>query len=166
VLDYTLVSPRATYRMPTPRDVPAIVRLAQAFHREIGRREELPAEHVMATLGEMERNRERGSLYVFERDGEAAGYAILVPSWSNELGGMVVAVDEIYVAPAHRRKGVAGDFLGLLVKVAPQGVAAIQVEVDRSNRAAVGLYKALGYRDTGRRVLTAPVGPALQDHGP
>ncbi len=158
MFDYTLVSPRATYRMPTPRDVPRLVALVQAFHRETGRGAEIPAANVLATIETLGGSRDRGSLYVFEREGELAGYAILLLAWSNELGGTVVAVDEIYVAPAHRRQGVAADFLGLLAKVAPRGVAAIQVEVDRANRAAVSVYRAGGFKDTGRQVWSAPVG--------
>lgn len=157
MLDYTLVSTKATYRMPTPRDLPGLVRLVQAFYRELQRVLEISAERVVATVGELSRNKEKGSVFVFERDGDLAGYAILATSWSNELGGTVLAVDEIYVEPAQRRQGIASDFLGLLRKVVPDDVKAIQLEVDRSNRPALALYRKLGFVNTGRSVLSVAV---------
>jgi ribosomal protein S18 acetylase RimI-like enzyme len=161
MLDYTLVSPKATYRMPTPRDMPALVKLMQAFSREEpGSTEpggELPAERALATVAELSRSRDRGSLFVFEREGALAGYAILILYWSNELGGTVLAVDELYVEPGQRRQGIASDFLALLGKVAPQGVVSIQLEVNRANRRGLGLCRKLGFQDTGRQVISLPI---------
>jgi ribosomal protein S18 acetylase RimI-like enzyme len=157
MLDYTLVSTKATYRMPTPRDLPRLVRLVQAFYREDQRGAEKPAEQVLATVSELGRSKEKGSVFVFERDGELAGYAILVYSWSNELGGTVLSVDELYIDPALRRQGIASDFLGLLRKVVPEGIKAIQLEVSRSNRPALALYRTLGFQDTGRQVHSLPI---------
>ncbi len=157
MLDYTLVSTKATYRMPTPRDLPGLVRLVQAFHREHERGAEITADQVLATVAALSRYKEKGSFFVFEREGEMAGYAILVTSWSNELGGTVLSIDELFVDPAHRRRGVASDFLGLLRKVAPADVKAIQLEVSRANRPALALYRKLGFQDTGRQVFSLPV---------
>ena len=158
MLDYTLVSPKATYRMPTPRDLPGLLRLVQAFHAESQRGTEMTTDQVLATVGEMSRHKEKGSFFVFESKGEMAGYAILVTRWSNELGGTVLAVDELFVDPAHRRRGVAGDFLGLLKKVVPADVKAIRLEAGRASKPALALCRKLGFQDTGRQVFSLTVG--------
>ncbi len=173
MLDYTLVSPLATYRMPTPRDMPGLVRLVQAFYREDAGAspgpEQMTAERVLATVNELAKNKQRGSVFVFERDGELAGYAIIIPYWSNELGGTVLVVDELFVAPGSRGQRIASDFLGLLSRVAPPGTAAIQLEVSAAHRRALGLYRKLGFRDSGRQVYTLPVvkaGPGARPGAP
>ncbi len=179
MLDYTLVSPLATYRMPTPRDLPGLVSLVQAFYREDAGAspgpEQMTPERVLATVNMLAKNKDRGSLFVFERgaqrgaergaerNGALVGYAIIIQYWSNELGGMALVVDELYVEPGSRGHGIASDFLGLLSRVAPPGTAAIQLEVSAAHRRALGLYRKLGFRDSGRQVYTLPVvkaGPA------
>ncbi len=159
MLDYTLVSAKATYRMPTPRDLPGLVRLVQAYYREDQRGAEIPAEQVLATVQELDRNKTKGSVFIFERGGEAIGYAIVIPYWSNEQGGTILAIDELYVEPGHRQQGIASDFLTLLAKVVPQGVAALQLEVNPSNREALSLYRRLGFEDSGRRILYRALKP-------
>jgi ribosomal protein S18 acetylase RimI-like enzyme len=156
MLDYTLVSTRATYRMPTPRDLPALVGLVQALYREDQPGAEITIEKVLTTVRELDRDHTKGSMFVFEREGLLAGYAILVPYWSNELGGTILIIDELYVEPAQRRKGIASEFLTLVRKVAPSTVRALQLEVNRGNRAALAFYRKLGFRDQGRRVLSMP----------
>ena len=159
MLDYTLVSAKATYRMPTPRDLPALLAMVQAFYRECQRQPGIPAEQVLATVRELGAHKDRGSVFVFESQGEPAGYAILIQCWSNELGGNVLVVDELFVDPRFRDKGIATDFLGLLRKVAPEGTRAIQVEAHRSHRRAQALYRRLGFCDTGRQVWSAAPDP-------
>jgi GNAT superfamily N-acetyltransferase len=155
MLDYTLVSARATYRMPAPRDLPALVGLVQAFSRELGLAAATP-EKVLTTVRELERNKHKGSLFVFEREGNLAGYAILILYWSNELGGTVLVVDELYVEPGQRAQGLAGDFIALVERVAPPDVVAIQVEARRGDRTANSFYRGLGFQETGRQVLSLP----------
>jgi ribosomal protein S18 acetylase RimI-like enzyme len=157
MLDYTLVSAKATYRMPTPRDVPGLVQLVQAFYREDAAAIPMPAEKVMATVAALGQSRDRGSLFVFECEGMLAGYAILVLYWSNELGGTVIVIDELYVEPGHRNRGIATDFIGLLTKVAPPEVVGLQLEVTPSRRRGLGLYRRLGFTETGRRILSLPI---------
>jgi GNAT superfamily N-acetyltransferase len=153
MLDYTLVSAKATYRMPAPRDLPALVRMVQALYREEGMEAEASPETVLATVREFEKDKQRGSLFVFERELELAGYAVLTMSWGSQLGGTVLSVDELYVQPAQRSQGLAADFVGLLGKVAPPDVMAIQVAARRGDRVSSSLYRGLGFQETGRQIL-------------
>jgi ribosomal protein S18 acetylase RimI-like enzyme len=159
MLDYTLVSAKATYRMPEPRDLADLVGLVQAYYREDQRGTEMSADQVLTTVRELGASKEKGSVFVFERDGLLIGYALLIRYWSNELGGTVLVVDELYVVPSQRRQGIASDFLALLGKVAPAGTVALQLEVNRANRRALALYRKLGFRDCGRQVLSLPLSP-------
>ena len=153
MLDYTLVTPKATYRMLTPRDMPAFLRLVQAYYREDLPGAQVTPEKLMATLKTLGPRKDKGSVLVFERDEALVGYCILINYWSNEYSGTVVAVDELYVIPEQRGQGIAGDFLTLLHKVAPQGCAAIQLEVNATNKKALSLYRNMGFKESGRIVM-------------
>jgi hypothetical protein len=158
MLDYTLVSAKATYRLLTPQDVPIFLRLAQAAWAE---RQDLPPfdpQRVLATVKELQPARGKGTVYVFEREQRLAGFCFLVNCWSSAECGTVIVADELYVQPELRHLDLAGDFLLLLAKVAPQGSTSIRVELSgsrpRDRRASAAAYTKLGFSRSGRDVLS------------
>ena len=154
MLDYTLVTTKATYRLVTPVDLPGLFALAAACCQE-EHRGEAARERMAATVQELSRHKQKGSVLVFERGELLVGYCILIPSWSNEEGGTVISVDELYVAPAHRPHGLEEDFIALLRKVAPQDCVGIRVALSRGARGKAATYRRLGFRESGQSVMTA-----------
>ena len=68
----------------------------------------------------------------------------------------------IGVAPEARRRGVGGRLMRDVISRLPAyGAAALFLEVDEGNDAALGLYATLGFRQVGRResYYRAPGGP-------
>ena len=157
MLDYNLVSSLATYRMPVPEDIPALVDLVERFHAETRSGREVGQPGVLATLKELNQHRRSGSWFVFEKDEEVIGYCLIANRWSNGLGGIVLHVDELYVRPGRRGRGVATEFLGLLAKVAPGDAAAIRFELPAENRRAHGLLRRLGFLEVKGRVMSRPL---------
>ncbi len=152
MLDYTLVSTRATYRMLQQTDIAAFLALVTRCHAKGPQSLPTPQERILATFRELQRNKDRGTLFVFEREQALVGYCILVTTWSNRLGGIVLSVDELYVDPLSD-PDLAADFLQLIAKVAPAEVRAIQVTVDAKDRRARDAYRKLGFRDPGQVML-------------
>jgi GNAT superfamily N-acetyltransferase len=157
MLDYTLVSTLATYRLLTPRDMPGFITMVRTRYNEEMPESPIPAEQVIATVRELEHNRDRGTVFIFDREESLVGYCILVNYWSNEYGGTVLCVDELYVTPGQRGQGIASDFLNLIAKVAPEGCRAMQLEVKTRNRKAMGFYRKLGFEDVRRTILSRPI---------
>lgn len=157
MLDYNLVSSVAVYRMPTPDDIPMLVELVQRFHAETRSGREVGRAEVEATLKELNAHRRSGSWFVFERDEEVVGYCLIANRWSNGLGGTVLRVDELYVRPGRRGRGIASDFLGLLAKVAPPGAAAIEIVLPAARRRSRGLLDRLGYLEQPGRTMSRPL---------
>ena len=76
-------------------------------------------------------------------DGVVAGYSLLVFFWSNEYGGNILCVDELYVRKEYRNKGLASGFLEYLQSAYEN--AAIAVETTPSNGGAEKMYARLGF---------------------
>lgn len=157
MLDYNLVSSLATYRMPKPEDVPTLLDLVERFHAEMRSGREVGQAQVLATLKELNQHRRSGSWFLFEMDEEVIGYCLIANRWSNGQGGTVLHVDELYVRPGRRGRGVATDFLGLLAKVAPGDAAEIRFELPTENRRAQGLLRRLGFEATKGSVMRRPL---------
>jgi GNAT superfamily N-acetyltransferase len=156
MLDYNLVTSKASYKVATERDVAVLSRLVKAFYAETpyGRRSEGVME---ATVRELSRHKEKGTVFVFEKGEDVVGYAIIINCWSNELGGTILMLDELYVVPGERSGGIAGDFIDLLAKVAPKDVVAMQLEADASNRRLARFYKKHGFEAVKCLVMTRPL---------
>ena len=158
MLDYTLVTTKATYRLVTPVDLPGLVKLATSCYQEERRGEGMAPERIITTVRELDRHKLKGSVLVFEKDEFLVGYCILIPSWSNERGGTIISVDELYVVPSHREHGIEEDFIALLKKVAPQDCVGIRVELGRGARKRAEIYRKLGFRESGHSVMSCPTG--------
>jgi ribosomal protein S18 acetylase RimI-like enzyme len=107
------------------------------------------AAQVRVTLERFRREPVRGCALVLEVDGARAGYALLVSFWSNELGGEICTIDELYVAPAHRSRRYGTRLIESLIAGGslwfPSAVA-LELEVSPDNPRASALYERLGFR--------------------
>jgi GNAT superfamily N-acetyltransferase len=76
------------------------------------------------------------------------GYALITSYWSNEEGGNVVVLDEIYINPIDRAKGYAQIFLSWLEENFSDYIA-ITLEVLANNKRACAFYEKVGFVPDG-----------------
>ena len=104
---------------------------------------------VRRTLVELSANPVRGQAVVLEYDGMVCGYALLISYWSNELGGEVCSIDELFVEPSLRGKGFATQLITRLQSpqnnLWPARVVAVTVETHRTNTRTRDFYERLGF---------------------
>lgn len=88
--------------------------------------------------------------FMFRSDDKKEGYgfALLALTYSNEAGGIVVWLEEIYVKPEHRCKGITGEFFKFIEKEYAD-VARIRLETEPDNERAVRLYERNGFTKLG-----------------
>ena len=116
-----------------------------AFHQEDA--VEQSDEGREAALRPLLEGSPHGAVYIIGPVRAPIGYIIVSFGWSIELGGLDGFVDELYIRPAVRRRGIASEVLISLPKVlADAGLKALHLEVDRTNTAAQALYQKLGFR--------------------
>ena len=136
------------WRDATPADHEALTSLVLALYREDPATVPMTTEKVERTLAVLAAEPVRGRAVVLEVEGVIAAYALLCSFWSNELGGEVCILDELYVAESHRGRGLATSFVkGLVGRVLPwfSSAVAVELEVTPSNARARALYERLGF---------------------
>jgi len=98
---------------------------------------------------------EFGRIWLFSDGPVLVGYIILTIGFSFEFRGHDAFIDELYVAPAHRRRGFGRRAMAFVEQEARKmGVNALHLEVDRSNDSAMELYRRGGYKDHDRFLMT------------
>ena len=70
----------------------------------------LPASYHDAALDELFRPDSLQRACLLEQDGETAGYGLLSLKYSHEAGGLELWVEELYVRPAFRGRGLGHEF--------------------------------------------------------
>lgn len=87
-----------------------------------------------------------GAVYLAGPARAPIGYVVICFGWSVEFGGMDGFVDEIYIRPAVRGRGIGSEILMSLPKaLAGAGLKALHLEVARDNDRARKLYEKLHF---------------------
>jgi ribosomal protein S18 acetylase RimI-like enzyme len=145
------VKPR--FRLARPADARTLIGLRAAFNASQGYAQD--AAKARRVLRELLAKPEAGRIWLIARRGEPVGYVALCFGFSLEWGGRDAFLDELYVEPPARRRGLGRAAVSFaLAQAARLGVRAVHLEVERANASARALYRSLGFAGNDRRMLT------------
>ncbi|MBR2088275.1 MAG: GNAT family N-acetyltransferase, partial [Oscillospiraceae bacterium] len=60
--------------------------------------------------------------FVMEKNGVLIGYAMTAVSYTTEYGGICIWLEDLYLKPAYRHTGVAGDLFAFIEERYPEAV--------------------------------------------
>jgi ribosomal protein S18 acetylase RimI-like enzyme len=102
-----------------------------------------------------------GRVWILTDRGQPAGYGVLTFGYSLEYGGRDAFVDDLFVRPGHRDRGLGSAGLEAMIEASRQHrVRAVHLEVGFDNAGAQALYARFGFVDHGRQLLTRPLNGA------
>jgi GNAT superfamily N-acetyltransferase len=102
-----------------------------------------------------------GRVWLALVEGDVAGYAMGTWGFSTEQGGRFLLLDELFVLPAFRGRGVGAATLAFVEQEAVrEGASAVRIEVSVENGPARELYRSSGYADLHRLFLAKRLAPA------
>lgn len=141
------------FRLARPSDADEVHLLRRTFYLEDGSPwAESPSRQALEALLNAPG---AGRVWVADDDGLLVGYAVLAYGYSLEFHGRDAFVDELYLAPSHRRQGLGTTALRILQSACrAAGVQALHLEVDVGNAAARALYHAWGFVPRQRQLMT------------
>lgn len=151
-----------TLRHATADDVEEILAMLHASAREQG----FPDE-VAVTAEDL---REDGfgpnphfRVVIAEREGVSAGMALYFFTYSTWVSRIGLYLEDLYIDPGHRRKGIGRILLQHLAKIAREhGCRRFQWVVHRRNNNAIAMYESFGARILEDWALMSIKGDALR----
>ncbi len=132
-------------RKTLPSDRDEYTKMAREFYATDAVLIHADDSHFDATFRELMRSEDYAICYIFELDGKTAGYSLLAKTYSQEAGGMVVWIEEIYVLPEFRGRGIGKEFFSFILKNRPENVKRFRLEAEKENEGAIRLYKSFGF---------------------
>lgn len=143
-------------RAATANDVTALVALMSAFYAE--GQYSLPPLPAARAFHAMLAEPHWGAIWLAEEAATAIGYVVLTLGFSMEYGGLRGVVDDFYVRPRSRGRGIGAALLAAVRSACMErGVRVLHVEVGPENLTALRLYERAGYVDCEHRLLSLPL---------
>ncbi|MEM1101502.1 MAG: GNAT family N-acetyltransferase [Pseudomonadota bacterium] len=146
------MSPRTAIHRATAEDLPILAPLVAAFHHEEGI--DTDEAHRQRALSPLLEGSPHGEVFLIGPRRAPAGYALVCYGWSLEYGGLDAYLDEFYLRPAVRGRGIGGDALHALSHyLGEKGAMSLALEVDMRNEAAQRSYARSGFEARERYSL-------------
>ncbi|WP_232698608.1 GNAT family N-acetyltransferase [Brevibacillus daliensis] len=111
---------------------------------------------VNSTINEYKKNPQKVRIIILLSNNEIIGYSILVYFWSNEYGGNILFIDELYVKEDSRSRGIGTYFLNCIEKM--DNIVAFQLETNPSNKRVFNYYTSLGFEVVENTHLIKTIG--------
>ena len=87
--------------------------------------------------------------YGFEVEGNLVGYGMVSRSYSTETGGICLWIEDIYIQPAFRGRGIGTEFLRFVEKIGQGTAVRLRLEAEPENEKAISVYQNAGYEVLG-----------------
>ncbi len=92
-------------------------------------------------------------------DQMTAGYLILTFGFSFEHNGRDAFIDELFLKPEYRSRGIGKIVMKFIDNEARRlGIHIVHLEVEQHNTGGYNLYESMGYRSNGRALLSKKIG--------
>ena len=130
-------------RKITAADREIYLDMAKDFYASPAVLENIPEENITRSFAEFLGGTPYGDAFIFEENGTVIGYGVLAYTYSQEAGGKVVWLEEIYVRAEYRGRGCGSEFIDFAVSEIP--AARYRLETEPENEKAAALYRRKGF---------------------
>jgi GNAT superfamily N-acetyltransferase len=143
-----------SYRGALNSDIDGLLQLMRGLQQDDPWSVPFCEEQVRQTVEELLLNPSRGRVYLISDAAAPIGYFVLAFDFSLEYGGVNAWIDEFFVRPELRGKGIGSQTLEFATRAAREhGAKVLHLEVNRGNR-ALHLYRRHGFEDHDRYLLS------------
>ena len=118
----------------------------------------VPEQYFQRTFDTLMESDTYAKAYILEEDGRRVGYALLAKTFSQEAGGPVVWVEELYIRPTYQGKGYGTGFFRFLEQELSGQVSRLRLEYEPDNLRGAALYRRLGFTPLGYGQMVKELG--------
>jgi len=148
------MSGRISYRSVAINDIDMLLDLMHGLQQDDPWSAPFEEAKVRKSLCELLATPSAGRAFLIRDDPLSVGYLVLSFDFSLEYGGKNAWIDELFVGPEFRGKGIGSQALDFAAQTARElGAKVLHLEVNRGNP-AIDLYRRNGFEDHDRFLLS------------
>lgn len=125
------------------KDKAEYIKMATDFYNSTAVLYAVPHSHFEDTFAELMKSDVYTEAFIFEHNENIAGYGLIAKTYSQEAGGEVIWIEEIYVKDSFRNMGLGSEFIEYVKNNIPAKRYRLETEPD--NFKAQKLYKRHGF---------------------
>ena len=132
------------FRKIKPEDKDFYINAVEEFYNSDAVLHKIPKSNIIKTFEELIHSAKYAEAFIIEENNEKAGYALLAKTFSQEAGGLVFWIEEIFILPKFRGRGLCHKFLEFIKQ--NYDVKRLRLEYTESNKKVVNLYEKSGFK--------------------
>jgi GNAT superfamily N-acetyltransferase len=143
----------ALFQLLSDQEIPALLAMMREFYSQ----QEMQFDEAAASVAVTRalENPELAQIYLIFRGTELAGYFALTFCFSFEFHGRFALFDELYLREPYRRQKLGKAVVAFAEDLCRKaGVKALRLELGRENQGAQSLYRATGFKEDERNLMT------------
>ena len=130
----------------TKNDKQEFFTLLDEFYHSTAVLHPVPKSHYDSIYQELITDSPYAVAYFIKDEGKIAGFAQLSFTFSTEAGGLVLWVEELYIRPQFRDKGLGRAFFQFLETEYGDKMARFRLEIEPDNHRAEKRYERMGFK--------------------
>jgi ribosomal protein S18 acetylase RimI-like enzyme len=143
----------ALFQLLSDQELPALLEMMREFYSQ----QEMQFDEAAASRAVTSALNDPGlaQIYLIFRGQELAGYFTLTFCFSLEFHGRFALLDEVYLREQFRRQKLGNAVVAFAEDLCRKaGIKALRLEVGRENQGAQALYRAAGFKEDKRNLMT------------
>lgn len=129
----------------TKDDREIFIELEEKFYNSEAVIHPVPKEYIINTYKEVISDSPYAKAYIIEKNNEIAGYSQISLTYSSEVGGLVVLIEELFILNEYRNLGLGSEFLNFIEKEFTEAKR-FRLEIEKANDGARRLYESKGFK--------------------
>jgi len=139
------------------KDYDTILNMMKVFYASDALVVHPPVEVIERTLSCAVEDNGLVEAFVFDTGDALAGYGMVTKSFSTEAGGICIWIEDIYIEPQYRGKGLGGSFLAFVEERYREKAVRLRLEAEPENARAMAAYHKAGFRELAYTQLYKPL---------
>lgn len=120
--------------------------MMKTFYQSKAVLETIPEAHMKRTFKAIMEKTPYTNAFMLDHLGEMAGYVLVSFTWSNEAGGLVLWVEELFIKAKFRGLGLGGQAIEFIRKRYEGKAKRFRLEISKDNLAIGKLYRRKGFK--------------------
>ncbi len=122
-------------------------KMVEEFYQTSAVDHSIPSEYINNTVEFALSDNPYNKILICQHDNKYAGYCQLSFTYSGEVGGLVVLIEELYIRDEFKGKGLGTSLLKFIRNEYDGKAKRYRLEVTQDNANAIKLYERLGFEE-------------------